>query len=109
MVASLDLKSTLDTKDVKLLLKRLKIIAPPRDNIELSRVWLKNRSYYISIHGVNFVLLDSILGAVQRSILGPIIFAIFDLPLFDIEDVSSFANDTYTKRSNKIQTELKKK
>jgi hypothetical protein len=41
LVASFDLSSAFDIEKVKLLLKRLKIIGPPTDIIELIRVWLE--------------------------------------------------------------------
>jgi hypothetical protein len=36
----------------------------------------------------------------KGSILGPVLYSIFVAPLFDIADISSFADDTYIPRWN---------
>jgi hypothetical protein len=43
---------------------------------------------------------------VQGSILGPFVYAIFLLPVFSIEDLSSFTDDTFIPRRNKFISEL---
>ena len=101
LLASLDLSSAFDLVDVNLLLKRLKKIGLPSDLIDLISVWLKNRSFYVSIDGQNSTLFDLLLGTVQGSILGPILYAIFVSPMFDLCDLSSFADDNFIPRCNK--------
>ena len=49
----LDLSAAFDIVNISLLIKRLKIIGLPSDLIRLIRVWLENRSYYVSINGEN--------------------------------------------------------
>jgi hypothetical protein len=61
-------------------------------------VWLRGRSYYVSIDGCNSIILDLRLGTVQGSILGPVLYALFVSPLFEIEDFSAYADDTYIPR-----------
>jgi hypothetical protein len=71
LVASLNLSPAFDIVNTNLLIKRLKIVRLPEDVIDLIEVWLKERSYYVSIDGVNYVLFDLLLGTVQGFILGP--------------------------------------
>ena len=106
LVASLDLSSAFDIVNVALLLKRLKKVGLPNDVIDLIKVWLMNRSYYVSIDGVNSVLFDLLLGTVQGSVLGPVLYAIFVSPLFDIKQVLSFADDSFNVESNKDKSTL---
>ena len=89
IMASLDLSSAFDMVNVDLLLKRLKIMVLPEDLVNLIRVWLQNRSYYVSIDGKNSTLYDLLLGTVQGSVLGPVLYAIFISPIYDIEDMST--------------------
>ena len=98
IVASIDLSAAFDLVDTNLLIKRLKIIGIPDDVVELISAWLRNRLFYVSIDGSNSTMFDLLLGTVQGSILGPVLYAIFVAPLFDIADLSSFADDTYIPR-----------
>ena len=58
LLASLDLSAAFDVVNIELLIKRLKIIGLPIDVVELIRIWLKDRMYYVSIDGVNSKLYD---------------------------------------------------
>ena len=100
LIASLDLSAAFDIVNVDLLVRRLKIIGLPDDVVALIRVWLENRSYYVSINGVDSVLFDLLLGTVQGSILGPVLYAIFVSPLFDLEGLDAFADDKFILRTN---------
>jgi hypothetical protein len=84
--------------NIKLLIKLLKIVGLPRDIINLIAVWLINRFFYISIDGTNSTMFKIILGTVQGSILGPILYAIFVASLFDQEMFLAFAEDTFIPR-----------
>ena len=99
LVSSLDLSSAFDVVNIKLLIKRLKIIGLPNDLIELIKVWLEERSFYVSLDGINSYMFDLLLGTVQGSVLGPVLYAIFVSPLFDITPVLSFADDSYNVRT----------
>ena len=72
----------------------------PEDVISLIRVWLSDRSYYVSVEGANSIMYDLLLGTVQGSILGPVLYAIFVSPLFDLEDLFAFADDTFILRTS---------
>ena len=101
LLASLDLSSAFDLVNTDLLLKRLDVIGLPSDVLDLISVWLKNRSFFVSIDGQNSILHDLLLGTVQGSILGPILYAIFVSPLFDLCELYSFADDNFIPRINK--------
>ena len=98
LMSSLDLSSAFDIVNINLLIKRLKIIGLPADVTTLIRVWLSNRLYYVSLDGSNSVLFDLLLGTVQGSILGPVLYAIFVSPLFALEELFGFADDTFIPR-----------
>ena len=106
LVASLDLSAAFDVVNVDLLLKRLKIMGLPDDIVRLIKIWLTNRSFYVSVNGENSVLLDIISGTVQGSILGPILYAIYISPVFDKVDMTSFADDGQVVRANKSKQTL---
>ena len=106
LVASLDLSSAFDVVDINLLILRLKRIGLPEDVVQLISEWLKDRFYFVSIDGENSILYDLLLGTVQGSILGPVLYAIFVSPLFDIEPLLAFADDSYIMRENSNINEL---
>ena len=68
LMASVDLSSAFDVVNIKLLLKRLKILGLPNDLIELIKEWLKDRYFYISVEGNNSILIEVISGTIQGSI-----------------------------------------
>ena len=106
LVASLDLSAAFDIVNIDLLVKRLKKVGLPNDVVDLIRVWLSNRSYFVSIDGKNSVLFDLLLGTVQGSVLGPVLYAIFVSPLFDIEPILAFADDSFNFKSHKNKNQL---
>jgi hypothetical protein len=100
------LSSAFDVVNVDLLIRRLRIIGLPEDVTELIKVWLDNRAFYVRIDGTNSILFDLLLGTVQESVLGPILYAIFESPIFDIVPLLTLADDTalsqiVTKRTDK--------
>ena len=101
LMASLDLSAAFDVVNIELLLKRLKIIGLPPDIRKLIRIWLEKRMFYVTIDGNNSYLMTSDAGTVQGSTLGPILYAIFVSPLFDIEKMTNYADDNYVIRWNK--------
>ena len=83
-MASLDLSAAFDVVNVPLLLKRLKVMGLPEDLIALIEAWLRGRSFYVSIGNLNSSLCNLTSGTVQGSILGPILYAIYVSPVFDL-------------------------
>ena len=76
-----------------LLLKHLKRL--PEDVVGLIEVWLSDRSYFVSVNGKNSRLIDLSHGTIQGSILGPILYAIYVSPLFNLTDLTNFADDNF--------------
>ena len=107
MMSSLDLSAAFDVVNVKLLLKRLKIVGLPPDVIDLIQVWLSLRKYYVNIDGKCSMYYELETGIIQGSILGPFLYAIYVSPLFDISNLSTFADDNHIIRWNSCLTELK--
>ena len=95
LMASIDLSAAFDVVNIDLLLERLRIVGLPVDVVELIKVWLTNRSFYVELNDLNSVLHDINLGTIQGSILGPILYAIYVAPLFDLTDLSNFADDNF--------------
>ena len=102
LMASLDLSAAFDVVNVELLLKRLSVIGLPMDIIEIVSNWLKVRYLYVTIDGVSSYVHETNVGTVQGSILGPILYAIFVSPLFDLTDLTLYADDNYIVRWNSI-------
>ena len=100
LMASLDLSAAFDVVNTELLCKRLDIVGIPADVVSLIRLWLTNRLLYVSINGDNSCLLATNTGTIQGSILGPILYAIFVSPLYDLEKLSNYADDNYIVRWN---------
>jgi hypothetical protein len=48
-MSSLDLSAAFDVVNIELLIKRLKIAGFPLDVIDLIRVWLEKRFYYVAL------------------------------------------------------------
>ena len=95
LLSSLDLSAAFDLVDVKLLIKRLQIIGLTDDVINLIKEWLSNRSYYVDIDGDTSTIFGLLLGTVQGSILGPILYTICVSQLFDEFCMLAFADDTF--------------
>ena len=101
LMASLDLSSAFDIVNVELLVKRLKILGLPKDLIALIKNWLSERCSYVEVNGLQSCLQDSNSGTIQGSILGPILYAIYVSPLFDLTKMTNFADDNFVLRWNR--------
>ena len=92
-MSSIDLSAAFDVVNVKLLLKRLKIIGLPNDIIDLIEIWLSNRLFYVDLDGNCSCIRTSDWGTIQGSRFGPILYAIYVSPLFDLEKMTNYADD----------------
>jgi hypothetical protein len=63
--------------------------------VDLIKVWLKERSYFVSIDGMNSELFDLFLGTVQGSIMDPVLYAISVYTLFDLDFLLGFGDDNF--------------
>ena len=95
IMASLDLSMAFDLVNTELLVKRLRIMGMPNDVIGLIREWLRGRSFYVQIGDDHSAMFDSDVGTIQGSILGPILYALFVSPLFDLTQITNFADDNF--------------
>ena len=94
-MASLDLSAAFDLVNVKLLIKRLRILGLPMDLVKIIEVWLTERKFYVELDGQVSHILESEDGTIQGSVLGPILYAIFVSPLFDLANLTNFADDNF--------------
>ena len=95
VMASIDLSAAFDVVNIDLLMKRLRIIGLPEDVLSLIEIWLKDRQFYVEINNQSSILHNINFGTIQGSILGPILYAIYVAPLFDLTDLSNFADDNF--------------
>ena len=105
-MASIDLSAAFDLVNIKLLIKRLKIIGLPSDIVRLIELWLSHRSFYVSINGKNSMVIDLACGVIQGSILGPLLYAIYVSPLYDLLKLTTFADDNFIIRWNSCMEAL---
>ena len=94
-MASIDLSAAFDVINIGLLVKRLRIIGLPEDVVSLIEIWLSNRIFYVEMDDLVSNILNTSHGTIQGSILGPILYAIYVSPLFDLTDISNFADDNF--------------
>jgi len=105
-VISLDLSAAFDMVNPGLLLERMKIAGLPNDVIEIIGDWLKDREAYVEFGGESSMTFKVPEGTVQGSVLGPILFAIFVSPVFDLFNIISFADDSYLSENSHNIDEL---
>ena len=92
-MSSLDLSMAFDLVNTGLLLKRLKVMGFPPDLIVLIKEWLEGRMCYVLVEDDCSALFDCNIGTIQGSVLGPILYALFVSPLFDLTQLTNFADD----------------
>ena len=102
-MASLDLSAAFDLVDLDLLMKRLKIMGLPQDVLDLLEVWLRGRSFYVEANGSASFILGIDIGTIQGSILGPILYALFIKPIYDLVKITTFADDNYAVEKDKLK------
>jgi hypothetical protein len=72
LVASLDLSLAFVVVNIKLLIKRIRIIGLLYEVVELVKVWKQKRSYFESLNDDNSFLYDLLLRSIHGSVLGPV-------------------------------------
>ena len=102
-MASLDLSAAFDLVNLDLLMKRLKILGLPKDVRDLLEVWLRGRHFYVEANGTTSEITETNIGTIQGSILGPILYALFIRPLYDLQKITTFADDNYIVAQNQIK------
>ena len=81
----LDLSAAFDTVDHQVLIERLhKRLGISGNSLKWFKSYLTQRFQSISINGTHSDLLELIFGVPQGSVLGPLLFTIYTLPLGDI-------------------------
>ena len=88
LMATLDHSAAFNVVNIDLLMKLLRIIGLPEDVLSLVEVWLCNKVFYVEING----LVSNFFSINYGSILGPVLNAIHVSPLFDLTDLSDFAD-----------------
>ena len=78
----------------------------PTDMVMLIGEWLGSRFFYVSLDVGNSIIHRCGVGTVQGSILGPILYALFVSPLFDLAKMTLFADDNYVLKHGKQIPEL---
>ena len=106
LMSSLDLSAAFDVVNVELLLIRLRRIGLPDDVISLVGNWLSLRYFFVSVGGECSIIHDLDVGTVQGSILGPILYAIFVSPLFELANMTKFADDNFIIKFKEFLPEL---
>ena len=81
--------------NTELLVKRLQIMGMPLDLINLIREWLVGRTFYVQVGVDCSQMFDSDVGTIQGSVLGPILYTLFVSPLFDLTQLTNFADDNF--------------
>ena len=72
----------------------------PSDVVGLIGIWLRNKLFYLEIGNNTLVFVEINSGTIQRSILGPILYAIFVAPLYNISKLSNYADDNFAITKN---------
>jgi hypothetical protein len=102
-MGSLDLTAAFDVVNVDLLMKRLTTLGLPSDWLDLLEAWLKDRAAFVEVSIDRSMLYDVNIGTVQGSILGPVLFSLFVSPVFGLNNIVAYADDTYTITSSRTK------
>ena len=111
-VIFMDLSKAFDTINHDLLLAKLKAYGFSHNALAFMLSYLKNRSHRVNINS-NFSTWEEIIaGALQGSLLGPLLFNIFINDIFYFEDksyLSNYADDNVLYAFGSNMTEVKNK
>ena len=94
-LVSLDLSAAFDVVNHKLLIKRLHMKGLPIHLSNLIKSWLSNRTMYVEVNMKCSTYRSIKEGTLQGSVLGPVLFAIFISPIYELTLLTTFADDNY--------------
>jgi len=90
-VASMNLIAAFDVVNIDLLLERLYIASLPQDVVGLLRLWLTEREAYVEVEEECSAFFKVKTGTVLGSVLGPVLFNLFNRPLLDLSSAPAYA------------------
>jgi hypothetical protein len=111
IMASLDLSAAFDVVNKDLLITRLKIMGLSINFVHIIEEWLSDRNAYVEVDQNSSAFFPVKCGTVQGSVLGPVLFSLFISPVYELEEMISYADDSYiiaggeTKEESKILLE----
>jgi hypothetical protein len=106
MISRLDLSAPFDLVNVELLIKILRIIGLPKDLVKLISSWLNQRKFYVQIGDCCSTIHESETGTKQGSVLGPVLYANFVSPIFDLAKITNFADDNFVVMWKRVLSKL---
>ena len=92
---SLDLSAAFDVVNHNKLFKILKKKGLPCGLVQIIKEWLTRRRFYVEVNGTNSTFLNITCGTLQGSVLGPVLFALFMSPIYDLVEMITYADDSY--------------
>ena len=95
-MTSLDLSAAFDVVNHSLLIKHLQIMGLPQKLVKLIESWLGNRNMYVDVNNECSIFTEILAGTLQGSCLGPILFALFIAPVYDLTNCFTYADDNYS-------------
>jgi hypothetical protein len=79
--------------------------------VHIIEEWLSDRNAYVEVDQNSSAFFPVKCGTVQGSVLGPVLFSLFISPVYELEEMISYADDSYiiaggeTKEESKILLE----
>lgn len=104
---SLDLTAAFDVINHDLLKKRLELYGIGSQLVDTIMDWLHQRYAFVECEGKSSDFFKILKGTLQGSVLGPVLFALFILPIMEIDDVDVYADDNYLLKVGKSVTEAR--
>jgi len=106
IMASLDLSAAFDVNK-EFLITRLKIMGLTDGFVNIIEEWLTDRNAYVEVNQTSSAFFPITCGTVQGSVLGPVLFSLFISPVYELEEMISYADDSYIIAGAKTKEESK--
>ena len=108
LLVSCDMTAAFDLVNKNVLNQRLHKKGFPEHFVELIDDWLSDRQAFVEVGGECSLIYDIILGVIQGSVLGAVLFALFLLPMEELKcgKLGAFADDTQNQFWSKSLSEL---